>query len=292
MRAQHILAAGAFLALGCSHLRHHTTGFPSTLPKPTEAQGIKTYMIGEAPPRPYTVLGKIYVEDKINYIGADYTEELILKKLCAAAAQVGAEAIIGTHSMPDARALAGAKYQRWASGIAVRWEKAKKRQGPQGPLPYAVAVATPKLVEPAASWQDSAGTPLEKITPAWLQVQLESKGYYALSPQEEAAPPAPCPLILECELVEASENAVQSSGRWSTTLKRRGSEEVIWSRQAVGSFNIVPVTVLATLFLGPVGTLWMLISWPFFSSAELIQNGDAYKLDSLPNAEGRADLQL
>ena len=187
-------------AVGCNNLSRHTTGIRELHPGKAD---VPIYKIGQAPPRPYEVLGKVYVEDKINLVTADYTEEQILQQFRPAVAAVGADAVVGFHS---SHAYGAATYQRWASGLAVRWREASRKKEPVPLPPYAVSITEPLLLDETRSWRTATGLPLAEQIKKGLQTQLEAKGYYALLPEEAAA--GKCPLVLDFDLNRAVNGAV------------------------------------------------------------------------------------
>lgn len=268
--------------IGCSNLSRHTTGIRERRPGQAD---VTIYKLGEKPPRPYEILGKVYVHDKINYIGANYTEELILEKFRPAVAAVGADAVVGFHTQHDS---AASPYQRWASGLAVRWLSSRVQKSPPPLPPYAVVVkrpVVPKGFQEFKTWFDA---PLPEVMHSSLQTELEAKGYYALFPEEAAL--TNCPQTIEFVVDRAVNGAFHVSVNWHASMSRGTDSAPIAEIEDSTWSNF-----FLWLFAPPgIGLFTTLIVWPMIDCEDLMamRCGSRNLLSRWPNATGRQDLRL
>ena len=103
--------------------------FPENVDAPKQKsspEAVEVYSGPTLPQKEYYSVGTVYVKEKINFMYAVVSEEDMRPLLQQAAADIDADAVIGTHytnqfNVPISELFADGKYQKRACGVAVKY---------------------------------------------------------------------------------------------------------------------------------------------------------------------------
>lgn len=140
--------------------------------KPFVAGTIRTAEIfkgNDAPARSYQILGKVFAQQRSGTIFSKPSEEKLLRMMQPAAAELGADALIGFRSSQYCES-GFVPTKRWASGLAIRW--VSDANAPDNQCDFIVAI--PDINAAVAHAE------LDSLIRKTAQYHLESKGYYAI----------------------------------------------------------------------------------------------------------------